>query len=110
VRLLEVYKPVAREGVNAAAGSAIDLAYGFILAAIFLLLYPALPGSSGVVKGLAFGGLTWFLRVVMPVAGQWIMFRMPAALPLYLLVTGFAQMTLIGALYGLLLRYHASGR
>ena len=37
-RLFECYKPLARESVKAGAGIAIDLAYGFLLAALFLLL------------------------------------------------------------------------
>ena len=43
-RLYEVYKPIARTSLNPAAGMAIDLAYGFIMAGVFLLLYPSLPG------------------------------------------------------------------
>ncbi len=53
VRLYEVYKPIAKTSVNFIAGIAIDLAYGFILAGLFLLLYPALPGASGLVKGVS---------------------------------------------------------
>ena len=37
-RLYEAYKPIARSSVNAVAGILIDLAYGFVLAALFLLL------------------------------------------------------------------------
>ena len=37
-RLYAVYKPLARTSVNAPAGIAIDLAYGFLMAAVFLLL------------------------------------------------------------------------
>jgi hypothetical protein len=36
--MYSVLAPVARPSVNAPAGMAIDLAYGFLLAAIFLLL------------------------------------------------------------------------
>ena len=34
-RLNEVYKPIARTSLNIVAGVAIDLAYGFIMAAVF---------------------------------------------------------------------------
>jgi hypothetical protein len=74
-RLYEVYKPIARTSVNALAGIMIDLAYGFILAAMFLLLYKSLPGETGWIKGISFGLLVWFLRVVMGVASQWMMFN-----------------------------------
>jgi len=46
-RLFEVYRPVSRTSVNAVTGITIDLAYGFIMAAIFLLLYNSLPGTQG---------------------------------------------------------------
>jgi hypothetical protein len=51
-RLNEVYKPIARTSLNIVAGVAIDLVYGFIMTAVFLLLYTSLPGESGIVKGL----------------------------------------------------------
>lgn len=36
-RLFEVYKPIARTSINPIAGIVIDLAYGFIMAGVFLL-------------------------------------------------------------------------
>jgi len=64
-RLYKVFEPIARKSVNVPAGLAIDLVYGFALAGGFLLLYASLPGGSGLLKGLVFGGLVWFARVVM---------------------------------------------
>jgi hypothetical protein len=104
VKLMEVYKPIARTSLNPAAGIAIDLAYGLIMAAIFVLLYPVLPGGSGLVKGLAFGGLVWFFRVFMSAASQWVMFTIPPATLLYTLAAGLVEMLIIGLLYGLTLR------
>jgi hypothetical protein len=63
--------------VNFVAGIIIDLAYGFVLAALFQLLYPSLPGEVGLVKGVSFGLMAWFFRVVMSVASQWMMFKVP---------------------------------
>ncbi|MGA2327192.1 MAG: hypothetical protein ABSH05_13000 [Bryobacteraceae bacterium] len=80
-----------------------DLAYGFLMAALFLLLYPSLPGSA-VLKGVSFGLIVWFFRVVMAVAGQWVMFRIPGWTLLYVLVSGLLEMVLLGLLYGLTLR------
>lgn len=67
-KLLEVYKPITKTSVNFVAGISIDLAYGFILAALFLLIYPGLPGEAGLVKGASFALMTWFLRVIMNLA------------------------------------------
>lgn len=103
-RLYEAYKPIARSSVSAVAGILIDLAYGFVLAALFLLLYGSLPGESGWTKGLSFGLIAWFLRVAMSVASQWVMYRIPAAALAYTLVTGLAEMLLIGLFLGVTLR------
>lgn len=103
-RLLEVYRPIARTSLNMVAGVATDLVYGFVMAGLFLVLYPALPGSSGLLKGLGFALIAWFFRVVMSAASQWIMFRISSATVFYLLVTGLAEMGVLGVLYGLTLR------
>jgi len=103
-RLYEVYKPIAKTSLNVVAGVAIDLAYGFIMAAVFLLLYTSLPGEAGIVKGLSFAILVWFFRVVMSVASTWIMYTVPARTLLYTLFAGLAEMLALGILYGLTLR------
>ncbi len=103
VALYAVYKPLARDSVNAAAGMVIDLLYGFVLGGLFLLLYDSLPGGLGFVKGLSFGLLVWFLRVAMSVASQWVMYRVPLRALLYTLAAGLVEMLVLGALYGLAL-------
>ena len=102
-RLYAAYEPIARPSVNVAAGIVIDLAYGFIMAGVFLLLYESLPGQAGVVKGLAFGLLAWFFRVVMGAASQWMMFTVPVKAVLYTIATGLGEMLILGVLYGLVL-------
>lgn len=102
-RLYEVYKPIARTSVNPLAGIVIDLAYGFIMAGMFLVLYPSLPGGTGIVKGISFACLSWFFRVIMSTASQWVMFRVPARVLLYTLATGLGEMLILGLLYGLTL-------
>jgi len=102
-RLLEVYKPIARTSVNPVAGIVIDLAYGFVMAGVFLLLYESLPGSSGLLKGISFAVLVWFFRVAMSIASQWMMFRVRAQTVLYSLLTGLGEMRVLGILYGLTL-------
>lgn len=103
-RLYAVYKPIARTSINPFAGIAIDLAYGFIMAGVFLLLYASLPGATGLVKGISFAILIWFFRVVMSAASQWVMFRIPVTALLYALVTGLGEMLILGVLYGLTLQ------
>jgi hypothetical protein len=103
-RLYQAYKPIAKTSVNAVAGIAIDLVYGFVMAGLFLLLYRSLPGGAGWLKGLSFGLIAWFFRVLMSVASQWMMYRIPPAALAYTLLTGLAEMLLIGLLFGLTLR------
>jgi hypothetical protein len=99
-RLFEAYQPIAKASVNFAAGMVIDLAYGFILGGLFLLLYPSLPGEAGLVKGISFGLMVWFLRVVMSAASQWMMYKVPAKALVYTLLAGLAEMLVLGVLYG----------
>lgn len=103
-KLYEVYKPIAKTSVNFAAGMMIDLAYGFILAALFLLVYPSLPGEVGLVKGVSFALIAWFFRVVMSVASQWMMFNVPLKALLYTLLAGLGEMLILGIFYGLTLQ------
>ncbi len=103
-KLFEVYKPIAKTSVNFVAGMIIDLAYGFILAALFQLVYPSLPGEVGLVKGVSFALMVWFFRVVMSVASQWMMFKVPWKALVYTLVAGLGEMLMLGILYGLALQ------
>jgi hypothetical protein len=103
-RLFEVYKPIAKTSLNFVAGMIIDLAYGFILAALFLLVYPSLPGEAGLVKGVSFALMVWFLRVVMNVASQWMMFKVPLKALFYSLLAGLGEMLILGILYGFALQ------
>ena len=103
-RLYAVYKPIARTSINPLAGMAIDLAYGFVMAGVFLLLYNSLPGETGLLKGLSYALIMWFFRVVMQVASQWIMFTVPAKTLLYTLLSGLGEMLILGVLYGLFLK------
>lgn len=103
-KLYAVFKPISRATINAAAGIVIDLVYGFVMAGLFLVLYDSLPGDAGVLKGLAFGLIAWFFRVVMSAATQWMMFVVPVRALAYTVLTGLAEMLALGALYGLTLK------
>ena len=103
-RLYQVYSPIAKKSLNFIAGIVIDLIYGFIMAGVFLLLYRSLPGEAGILKGLTYAVLMWFFRVVMSVASQWMMYTIPVKTLLYSLVTGLAEMLVLGVVYGLALQ------
>ncbi len=82
----------------------IDLAYGFILAGIFLLLYRSLPGGSGLVKGFSFALMVWLFRVAMSAISSWMMYEVPVETLLYSLLAGLGEMLVLGVLYGATLK------
>lgn len=103
-RLYEAFEPIAKTSVNAPVGIIIDLSYGFAMAWLFSMLYPSLPGDLGIIKGVSYGLMLWFFRVVMSVASQWMMFNVPARTLLYTLLTGLGEMLVLGVFYGLTLQ------
>ena len=103
-RLYAVFEPITRKSISLPAGFAIDLVSGFVIAGVFIVLFPSLPGDSRIVKGLVFGALLWFFRVAMQVASQWMMFDIPAGTLLYTLAGGLLEMIALGLLCGLTLR------
>ena len=103
-RLFEIYKPIARETINAPTGIVIDIIYGFILGFVFLILDSALPGNSGFVKGLSFGLLVWLLRVLMNAISSWMMYKVPVTTLVYIAATGLMEMLILGIICGLFLK------
>ncbi|HYG57837.1 MAG TPA: hypothetical protein VD902_07205 [Symbiobacteriaceae bacterium] len=103
VRAMAAYRPVARASVNIIAGVGIDLVYGVVLAALFVSIFHSLPGSTGLVKGLAFAAMVWFLRVVMATLSQWMIVNLSAGAVAYMLVSGLAELLILGVLYGAVL-------
>lgn len=104
VRLFEVFRPILRTSIPVTAGIAIDLAYGFLLAGFFGLLYASLPGRTGLAKGISYALLVWFFRVGMSAISQWVMYRIPVPTLLYSLAAGLIEMLALGILFGLALR------
>jgi hypothetical protein len=104
-KLLECYKPIAKQRINIPIGLIIDLVYGFAISGLFLLLIPVLPTVSWMIKGLAFGVGLWFFRVLMNVVSSWIMFNIPGKALIYILLTGLMEMILLGLLNGLILNH-----
>ena len=103
-KLLECYKPIAKESINMPVGIIIDLFYGFAISGLFLLLFPVLPTEFGLIKGVIFGAGIWFFRVLMNVISSWMMFNIPGKTLVYLLLTGLIEMTLLGILNGMMLK------
>ncbi len=103
-KIFKVYSPIARTSINAAAGIIIDIVYGFIIGFIFLILYEALPGGTGLIKGISFGLIIWFFRVLMSAATNWMMFKVPAAAVFYSIISGLAEMMILGSVYGLFIK------
>ncbi len=101
-KLMECYKPIAKQSINIPAGIIIDLAYGFAISGLFVLLIPILPTESGIIKGIILGIGMWFFRVLMNVVSSWMMFNIPAKTLFYLLITGLIEMILLGILNGLI--------
>jgi hypothetical protein len=110
-QLYAVYQPIARPGVNALAGSVVDLAYGVILALLFATLRASLPGRTGPMKALSFGLMVWFLRVCMRVAGEWVTTIVPVPVHAYTLFAGLVQILIVTSIIALLLPHpHAARR
>ena len=103
-RIFEFYKPIARKSINAPAGIIIDIVYGFVIGFIFLLLYNALPGNTGLIKGIVFALIIWFFRVLMSVLTNWMIFNVPIAALLYIAITGLIEMIILGIVYGVFLK------
>jgi len=101
-RVYAAYHPIARSSVNAVAGSLVDLVYGLVLVALFLTLRHCLPGRTNPMKGLSFGAIVWFLRVVMRVAGEWVVTTVPVSAHAYSLVAGLVQTLLVAELIAVL--------
>ncbi len=99
--LFLVFKPISKQTVNIQAGIVIDLIYGFVMAGLFLILYQSIPGKSGWTKGLSYGLIIWFFRVLMYVVTTWIILIVPIQTLLYMLFTGLVEMLVIGLIYGI---------
>lgn len=102
-RLYEVYKPMNRKQVKAVSGTLIDLGYGLLLATLFLMFYDGLTGETGIMKGISFAVVLWFLRVVMGVATEYVTREIPPLTLCYTLFAGLLEMLVLGILYGLTL-------
>jgi len=68
------------------------------------MLYSSLPGHSGIGKGIFFAVILWFLRILMNVVSSWMTQNIPVSTILYVLLTGLAEMLILGIFFGLTLK------
>lgn len=104
MKLMECYKPIAKQTINVPLGLLIDLFYGFVISGIFIIIMPALPTEIGIIKGLTYGFGMWFFRVLMSVISNWMMFNIPGKTLIYLLLTGMIEMIILGIINGLIIK------
>jgi hypothetical protein len=102
-KLFSFYKPISRQKIHISAGIIIYVMYGFVMSALFLKLYTALPGNAGITKAVSYSIIIWFFRVVMSSVSQWMMFTISVKAILYVLITGLLEMLILGFMYGVFL-------
>lgn len=97
-RVHAAYEPIARKTLDPVPATAIDMAYGFVVAGLYLLLHESLPGAGWAAKAASYAVILWVLRVVMGVLSHWVMFDVPARSHLYDIAAGLLEMLAIAAL------------
>ena len=103
-KLMECYKPIAKPSINIPAGIAIDIFYGFVMCGIFLIIYNSLPSDNPLIKGIMYGLIIWFFRVIMSVFTIYMTQQVPAKTLIYMLLTGLAEVLILGMFYGLTIK------
>lgn len=76
-------------------GLIFELINGFMLALIFAVIHPSLPGQ-GWAKGISYGLLVWGLRVVMWAFSTYLMFDVPATSIAVTVATGLVEVLILG--------------
>ena len=68
---------------------------------IFLLFYNSLPSENPIIKGLVYGLIMWFFRILMSVFSTYMTHQIPVKTLAYILVAGLFEMVIIGIFYDL---------
>ena len=76
-------------------GLIFELINGFMLAVIYAVIHPSLPGR-GWKKGISYGLIVWGLRVVMWAFSTYMMTDMPPTLIAITVVTGLIEVLILG--------------
>ncbi|MFH1784658.1 MAG: hypothetical protein ABH868_07220 [bacterium] len=85
---------------NPALSVFLDIIYGIILAGLFNLLYMSIPGE-GLMKGISFGLIVWFFKVVMAMGSIRVMFDVSNKILMYWTFAGLVEMMIIGSVLGI---------
>lgn len=89
-----------RREFNPALSIFLDIIYGIVLAGLFNLLYLSIPGE-GVLKGISFGLIIWFFKVVMAMGSIRIMFNVSDQILIYWTFSGLLELVIIGSILGI---------
>jgi hypothetical protein len=92
-------------GIEAKMGLGLlfELVNGFLLAAIYAVIYRCLPGQ-GWVKGISYGLLVWALRVVMWAFSTYVMTELSPLLIAVTVVTGLVEVLVLGVVIAAIYR------
>jgi hypothetical protein len=82
--------PIWKTPPNILAGVIFDLINGFILVAVYMTIYNGIPGF-GWKKGLYYGLIVGFFRVVMMSFSTIVMYNIPLRLVITSLITGYIE-------------------
>jgi hypothetical protein len=77
-------------------GLIFEVVNGFMLAVIYAIIHPSLPGGRRWQKGLSYGLLVWGLRVVMWAFSTYMMTDMPPILIVITVITGLIEVLILG--------------
>jgi hypothetical protein len=80
-----------------------ELINGFMLAAIYAIIHPSLPGQ-GWKKGISYGLIVWGLRVVMWAFSTYMMTDMLPIMIVITVVTGLIEVLILGVVIALIYR------
>ncbi len=86
--------PIWKTPPDILAGVIFDLINGFILVAVYMMIYNGIPGY-GWKKGLNYGIIVGLFRVVMPSFSTIVMYTIPFTLVIASLVTGYIEIVIL---------------
>ena len=79
---------------NITAGLVFDLINGFIIVAVYMVIYNGIPGS-GWQKGINYGIIVGLFRVVMTSFSSIVMYNIPLILVVTSLITGYIEIVIL---------------
>ncbi|MEA2075277.1 MAG: hypothetical protein U9O85_06040 [Euryarchaeota archaeon] len=86
--------PIWKTPPNILAGLFFDLINGFILVAVYVIIYNGIPGF-GWKKGLYYGLIVGLFRVVMMSFSSIVMYNIPLKLVITSLITGYIEIAIL---------------